>query len=146
MIPLTRRWRVLDERAPGERGQRADSRVAAQRSAAGALKGIAHARRAVRPRPIAEEVMAANTSASGAWKAEQLAKWGVAWPPPKGWRRDLEEKHRLGLRVVPLAHKKSRRGERRGPDGRSDRTAGPGSPRPAKGARPRPGGLGQRHR
>ena len=72
------------------------------------------------PAPCPQEIAAASTSASGAWKAEQLAEWGVAWPP-KGWRRDLEEKHRLGLRVVPLRCRESRRGDRRGPDGLSDR-------------------------
>lgn len=46
-------------------------------------------------------------------KAEQLAQRGVAWPPPKGWRRDLEEKHRLGLRVVPLAYGRALRADRR---------------------------------
>ena len=70
-----------------------------------------------------QEITAASTSASGAWKAEQLPERGVAWPPPKGWRRDLEEKHRLGLRVVPLAYGKALRGDRRGPRGGADREA-----------------------
>ena len=74
------------------------------------------------PAPCPQEIAAASTSASGAWKAEQLAEWGVAWPP-KGWRRDLEEKHRLGLRMLPLHYRKSRRGDRRGRNGGADREA-----------------------
>lgn len=35
-----------------------------------------------------EEIEAAKTP-KGAWKASQLAKWGVSWPPPNGWRRKL---------------------------------------------------------
>lgn len=35
-----------------------------------------------------EEIEAAKTP-KGAWKAVQLAKWGVSWPPPNGWRRKL---------------------------------------------------------
>lgn len=35
-----------------------------------------------------EEIEAAKTP-KGAWKAAQLAKWGVSWPPPNGWRRKL---------------------------------------------------------
>ena len=26
----------------------------------------------------------------GGWTKEQLAAWGVPWPPPRGWRRRLE--------------------------------------------------------
>src|ERR1035437_2850464 len=25
----------------------------------------------------------------GGWTRETLAKWGVAWPPPRGWKRAL---------------------------------------------------------
>ena len=54
------------------------------------------------PAPSPEEVMAASTSASGAWTAKQLRRWGVPWPPPKGWRQELARKHASGERVVPL--------------------------------------------
>ncbi|WP_299941159.1 hypothetical protein [uncultured Nitratireductor sp.] len=37
-----------------------------------------------------EEIIAAMTP-KGAWKAATLAKWGVPWPPPKGWRQRLIE-------------------------------------------------------
>jgi hypothetical protein len=35
-----------------------------------------------------EEVEAAKTP-NGGWTREQLSKWGVPWPPPKGWRKKL---------------------------------------------------------
>ena len=31
----------------------------------------------------------AKRSGVGAWSRQQLASWGVPWPPPKGWRRKL---------------------------------------------------------
>ena len=34
------------------------------------------------------EIEAAKTP-SGGWTREQLARWGVPWPPPKGWRQCL---------------------------------------------------------
>ncbi len=39
-------------------------------------------------RPTAEEIEDAKTPAGG-WTREQLAEWGVPWPPPEGWRRRL---------------------------------------------------------
>lgn len=41
--------------------------------------------------PSPQDVIDAMTPA-GAWTAFQLAKWGVPWPPPKGWRLELEER------------------------------------------------------
>lgn len=38
--------------------------------------------------PSPEEVEAARTPAGG-WKRDQLAAWGISWPPPKGWKDDL---------------------------------------------------------
>lgn len=38
--------------------------------------------------PSPEEVEAARTP-NGGWTRETLAQWGVPWPPPKGWRREL---------------------------------------------------------
>jgi hypothetical protein len=38
-----------------------------------------------------EEIDAARTP-KGGWKMETLAVWGVAWPPPRGWKRELTEK------------------------------------------------------
>ena len=29
----------------------------------------------------------------GGWTKAQLEKWGVAWPPPKGWKKKLEAKN-----------------------------------------------------
>ncbi len=30
-------------------------------------------------------------SAKGGWTAKALRRWGLSWPPPKGWRSWLEE-------------------------------------------------------
>ncbi|MFI5614987.1 hypothetical protein [Amycolatopsis sp. NPDC051903] len=38
--------------------------------------------------PSPDEIEAARTPAGGFTRA-QLAAWGVAWPPPKGWKKDL---------------------------------------------------------
>lgn len=38
--------------------------------------------------PTAEEIEAAKSPAGG-WTKEQLAVWGVPWPPPKGWKHKL---------------------------------------------------------
>jgi hypothetical protein len=38
--------------------------------------------------PTAEEIEAAMTPAGG-WTKAQLAEWGVAWPPQKGWKKRL---------------------------------------------------------
>jgi len=36
----------------------------------------------------AEEIERARTPRGG-WTKEQLDRWGVPWPPPKGWKRRL---------------------------------------------------------
>lgn len=41
-------------------------------------------------RPTPDEIEAAR-SPFGGWTAATLASWGVPWPPPKGWRRALEQ-------------------------------------------------------
>lgn len=38
--------------------------------------------------PTAEEIEAGRSPAGGFTKA-QLAKWGVPWPPPSGWKEAL---------------------------------------------------------
>lgn len=35
-----------------------------------------------------EEIDVARTP-NGGWTKAQLSKWGVPWPPPKGWKRAL---------------------------------------------------------
>lgn len=40
--------------------------------------------------PSPDEVEAARTLAGG-WTRDQLAAWGVPWPPPKGWRQRLAD-------------------------------------------------------
>ena len=39
-----------------------------------------------------DEIEAAKTP-KGGWKAAQLAKWGISWPPPEGWRKKLIENY-----------------------------------------------------
>jgi hypothetical protein len=41
--------------------------------------------------PSPDEIEAARTPAGG-WKRDQLAAWGVPWPPPKGWKDELTER------------------------------------------------------
>ncbi|MGA5499457.1 hypothetical protein ACPCSP_34685 [Streptomyces cinereoruber] len=41
--------------------------------------------------PSPEEIEAARTPAGG-WKRDQLAAWGIPWPPPKGWKDELVER------------------------------------------------------
>jgi hypothetical protein len=40
--------------------------------------------------PSPDEVEAARTPAGG-WRRDQLAAWGVPWPPPKGWKQRLAD-------------------------------------------------------
>jgi hypothetical protein len=46
--------------------------------------------------PTEKEIDAAKTPAGG-WTREQLEKWGVSWPPPKGWRKSLIKKMVAGV-------------------------------------------------
>lgn len=41
--------------------------------------------------PSPEEIEAARTPAGG-WKRDQLAAWGVPWPPPKRWKDELTDR------------------------------------------------------
>lgn len=36
------------------------------------------------------EDIEARRTPRGGWTREQLAEWGVPWPPPKGWKKRLE--------------------------------------------------------
>lgn len=49
----------------------------------------------------AEEIEAAMTP-KGGWTRDTLAKWGVPWPPPKGWKLDLiAQDHRQATVITP---------------------------------------------
>jgi len=41
----------------------------------------------------------AGRSPAGAWTRATLAKWGVPWPPPKGWKKRLEDAYRKQQRA-----------------------------------------------
>lgn len=47
--------------------------------------------------PTAQQIEDARTD-KGGWSRAVLDSWGVPWPPPKGWRKRLEERAR-GLNV-----------------------------------------------
>ena len=54
---------------------------------------------------VTREEMEAARSPRGGWTAATLAKWGVPWPPPKGWRRALlngDEIPTGELRPIPI--------------------------------------------
>lgn len=42
-----------------------------------------------RLRARAEDRIRAGRTPTGGWSRERLADWGVAWPPPKGWKERL---------------------------------------------------------
>lgn len=50
------------------------------------------------PTPTPEEIEAARTPAGG-WTRDTLASWGVGWPPPKGWKKELERRAALLVRA-----------------------------------------------
>lgn len=41
------------------------------------------------------ETIEAARSENGGWSRDQLAAWGVPWPPPKGWKQKLIERVRV---------------------------------------------------
>lgn len=43
-----------------------------------------------RVKPSKAEIEAKRTTAGG-WTKAQLAEWGVPWPPPRGWKKILQE-------------------------------------------------------
>ena len=67
-----------------------------------------HRRAAVRASPegdptptfLTPDQVKAAQSSRGGWKRATLASWGVPWPPPKGWRRALEDQ-RTGRATRP---------------------------------------------
>lgn len=42
-----------------------------------------------RPLKLTDEQILAGRSRKGGWTRATLARWGVPWPPPKGWRKAL---------------------------------------------------------
>ena len=56
---------------------------------------------------ITEDEIEAAKTVNGGWTKEQLAKWGVPWPPPKGSKKDLlrsrmQEARGLNRRMMTL--------------------------------------------
>jgi hypothetical protein len=56
--------------------------------------------------PSPQEIAAAVT-AKGGWTRAQLAAWGVPWPPPSGWKRELEDRY-AAERGIPVRRAKIR--------------------------------------
>jgi hypothetical protein len=50
--------------------------------------------------PSPAEIEDARTSAGGFTRA-QLAAWGVTWPPPKGWKKELNARWRAAQTEQP---------------------------------------------
>lgn len=50
---------------------------------------------------ITEEEIEGERTDRGGWTKETLAKWGVTWPPPKGWKRALIEGRTIATAEVP---------------------------------------------
>lgn len=48
------------------------------------------------PSPL--EIMQNQTSRGG-WDKHALRDWGVAWPPPEGWKKELESAYRSGQTI-----------------------------------------------
>ena len=49
-------------------------------------------RAARRPhRTLTHEQIARAATSAGGYTREQLAEWGIPWPPPRGWKRGLTE-------------------------------------------------------
>lgn len=44
--------------------------------------------------PTVEEIYAKQTSRGG-WLKEDLQRWGIGWPPPKGWKNRLVKQAQL---------------------------------------------------
>jgi len=83
-----------------------------------------------RPAPAPEEIARVATSSAGGWTARQLAEWGIAFPPPRGWRDALRRMYAAGLDVTPIPYLPSPRQERR--DARRDGKASIPMQRPTK--------------
>ncbi|WP_055530913.1 TnsA endonuclease N-terminal domain-containing protein [Streptomyces graminilatus] len=47
--------------------------------------------------PSPDDIEAARTPAGG-WTRDQLAAWGIPWPPPQGWREQLITQWKAGSR------------------------------------------------
>jgi len=43
-------------------------------------------------RAAARQIIEAARTPAGGWTKDQLASWGVSWPPKKGWKAELMER------------------------------------------------------
>jgi len=67
--------------------------------------------------PTNKEIELGMTN-SGGFTKEQLATWGVPWPPPKGWKSDLIKKEKelrggwMNLNHLTLSRRPNESGKR----------------------------------
>jgi hypothetical protein len=45
--------------------------------------------------PTSAEILAGMATPRGGWSRATLASWGIPWPPPKGWKKRLEQQAAL---------------------------------------------------
>lgn len=65
------------------------------------------------PRAVSPQEIEAGKSPKGGWTAATLAGWGVSWPPPRGWRKALEDEWRRKHGPPPAEPEPTRRIEAR---------------------------------
>jgi hypothetical protein len=53
-------------------------------------------------KPISKKEIAEAMTPNGGWTRKTLAGWGIDWPPPRGWRKKLEDRGRIH---VPTANR-----------------------------------------
>lgn len=58
---------------------------------------------------VSEAEIDAAAPARGRWTRKQLAEWGVPWPPPKGWRKDLAAGRPVRQKTQPETTRKPRK-------------------------------------
>ena len=51
-----------------------------------------------KPLRLTNKEIEAGKTAAGGFSKDQLAEWGIPWPPPKGWRKALLDGRPVGPR------------------------------------------------
>lgn len=58
---------------------------------------------AVCPAAVTEQEIEAAWTPAGGWTRQQLAAWGLPWPPPRGWKDELLRRRAYSPELVALA-------------------------------------------
>ena len=56
--------------------------------------------------PSPEEINKSKTK-NGGWAKSTLASWGVSWPPPKGWKKQLTRAYLSEKKAEKVQHEKA---------------------------------------